>query len=317
MTTDPSAQQLRLLLVLAEELHFGRAAKRLFISQPALSRQIRALEEHLGVHLVDRSTRRVELTAAGAALLPQMQAVVEAVDGLRGAAKAQANPAADRVTLGTYVSGLPTLRILLDRLREHPSCPEVDLRAVGPVEQVSALLDGDTDAVICYGPMPDGVRTLPLGTEPRFVCLPDTHPLADRASVTLAELSDLPVIGFPPRVAAEWRDFWAADPRPDGTPVRYTDQPGTTLDLCLALISLGHGIRFISERGRRLMPRPGIRFVAVTDLPPCTALLAWPASRPASPAFGSFLHVLRAHLRTTVDGALSVIESQAEGAPPM
>ncbi|MFI1941213.1 LysR family transcriptional regulator [Streptomyces purpureus] len=71
MTTDPSTHQLRLLLALAEELHFGRAAKREFISQPAFSRQIRALEEHLGVAVVERSTRRVELTPGreGAAAL--------------------------------------------------------------------------------------------------------------------------------------------------------------------------------------------------------------------------------------------------------
>ncbi|MEV5238442.1 LysR substrate-binding domain-containing protein [Streptomyces cinnamoneus] len=301
MTADPSTHQLRLLLVLAEELHFGRAAQRLFISQPAFSRQIRALEERLGVTLVKRSTRRVELTPAGEALLPQVRAVVDAVDGLRGAVKAQARPGPDRVVLGSYVSGLPTLRILLDRLRTHHPCPELELRAVGPVDQVSALLNGDADAVICYGPMPEGIRTLPLETEPRFVCLPDTHPLADREAVTLAELAGLPVIGFPPHVSKVWRNFWAADPRPDGTPVRYTEHAGATLEACISLVSLGHGIRFISESGRDLMPRPGVRFIAVTDLPPCTALLAWPASRPASPALTSFLAAIRSHLRTTGD----------------
>ncbi|MCA6091430.1 LysR family transcriptional regulator [Streptomyces sp. SCA3-4] len=298
MTADPSTHQLRLLLVLAEELHFGRAAKRLFISQPAFSRQIRTLEERLGVALLKRSTRRVELTPAGEALLPHVRAVVDAVDGLHGAVKAQARPGQDRVVLGSYVSGLPALRILLDRLRREHSCPEVELRAVGPVDQVSALLNGDADAVICYGPMPEGIRTLPLGTEPRLVCLPDNHPLADREAVTLAELAGLPVVGFPPQASTEWRDFWAVDPRPDGTPVRYTEQTGATLEACISLVGLGHGIRFISESGRDLMPRPGVRFIAVTDLPPCTALFAWPASRPASQALTSLLGALRSHLRT-------------------
>ncbi|WP_431042457.1 LysR family transcriptional regulator [Streptomyces sp. P1-3] len=240
MATDPSAHQLRLLLVLAEELHFGRAAKRLYISQPALSRQIRSLEEHLGVPLVERSTRRVELTAAGEALLPHVRAVVSAVDGLRGAAEVEARPpASDRVVLGSYVSGLPAMRILLDELRQRHPVPEVEWRTVGPIDQARALLDGDVDAAFCYGPMPEGIQTLPLATERRLVCLPDTHPLADRKAVTLADLADLPVVGFSPQIDREWREFWAVDPRPDGTPVRYADQTGTTLEACIALVAWG------------------------------------------------------------------------------
>ncbi|TVL90282.1 LysR family transcriptional regulator [Streptomyces sp. SAJ15] len=302
MATDPSAHRLRLLLVLAEELHFGRAAKRLFISQPAFSRQIRTLEEHLGVPLVERSTRRVELTPAGEALLPRMRAAVDALDALRGAAEAEARPAEpDRVVLGGYVSGLPALRILVDELRKRHAVPEVEWRAVGPVEQARVVLDGEVDGVACYGPMPEGLRTLRLATEPRFVCLADTHPLADREALTLADLADEPVIGFPPEMGREWRDFWAADPRPDGKPVRYTDQTGVTLEACVSLVSLGNGIRFVSGSSRELLPWPGVRFIPVTDLPPCTALLAWSASRPPSPAFGSLLRALSAYLRTVGD----------------
>ncbi|WFB08362.1 LysR family transcriptional regulator [Streptomyces sp. LX-29] len=305
MTTDPSAHQLRLLLVLAEELHFGRAARRLFISQPTLSRQIRTLEEHLGVPLVERSTRRVELTPAGEALLPRARAVVDAVDALRGAAKVQARPAApDRVVLGGYVSGLPALRILVEDLRKRHEVPDVEWRAVDPVEQARVVLDGEVDGVACYGPMPEGIRALQLATEPRFACLADTHPLANREALTLADLADQPVIGFPPEMDREWRDFWAADPRPDGSPVRYTDQTGITLEACVSLVSLGNGIRFVSESSRGLMPWPGIRFIPVTDLPPCTAMLAWSASRPPSHAFGMLLHALSAYIRTA--GAVTV-----------
>ncbi|GAA4902195.1 hypothetical protein GCM10023237_21890 [Streptomyces coeruleoprunus] len=86
---------------------------------------------------------------------------------------------------------------------------------------------------------------------------------------------------------------------PDGTPVRYTDHTPTTLEAYVALASLGHGIRFIPESCLDLMPRPGVRFITVTDLPPCTAVLVWPASRPPTPAFSALLRVLRAHARTT------------------
>ncbi|MFE1773988.1 LysR family transcriptional regulator [Streptomyces sp. NPDC059008] len=298
MTTDPSTHQLRLLLVLAEELHFGRAAKRLFISQPAFSRQIRMLEEHLGVALVERSTRRVALTPAGEALLPRVRAVVDAVEELHGAADALSHPQADRVVLGSYISALPALRILFDRVCGHLPGPGIEWRDVDNVEQVSALVEGKVDAVVCYGPMPDGIHTLQLGTEARYVCLPDTHPLADRDSLTLAELADLPVIGYSPDVDARWRAFWAADPRPDGTPVRYSRHTATTLESAVSAVSLGHGIRFLSEGCLDLMPRPGIRYLAVTDLAPCIAVLAWSAERPRSPALSSFQMLLRDYADT-------------------
>ncbi|MFD0418358.1 LysR family transcriptional regulator [Streptomyces sp. NPDC127108] len=305
MATDPSLHQLRLLLVLAEELHFGRAAKRMFISQPAFSRQIRTLEERLGVGLVERSTRQVELTRAGEALLPQVRAVVDAADDLLGTAETQAHPtASDRVVLGSYISALPALRILLDEIRGRHSGPGVEWRAVDNITQVTAPLDGEVDAVICYGPMPSDFETLRLGSEARFACIPGTHPLAERETVTLADLADLCVIGFSPHVPREYREFWAADPRPDGTPVRYTHHVATTLEDCVSLASLGHGTRFITESTLALMPRPGVRFVPVSDLPPCTALLAWPTTRPLNSGFSSLLRLLRAHARTTDEDTL-------------
>ncbi|UKY54848.1 LysR family transcriptional regulator [Streptomyces inhibens] len=299
MTTGPSTHQLRLLLALAEELHFGRAAKQVFISQPAFSRQIRSLEENLGVVLVERSTRRVELTPAGKALLPRVRAVVDAVDDLCTAASAQARMPLERVVLGSYITALPALRLLLDDLSARHSGPEIEWRVVDHAEQVDALLDRQVDGVICYGPVPEALHTLWLGTEERFVCMPDTHPLAECESLTLADLAGVPVIGFSPHVDPEYRAFWAADPRPDGTPVRYTDHAATTLESYVSLASLGHGIRFVSETCLDLMPRPGVRFVAVTDLPPCTAMFAWPASRPVTPAFTTLLRLLRNHARTT------------------
>ncbi|MFJ4322677.1 LysR family transcriptional regulator [Streptomyces tricolor] len=302
MTTDPSTHQLRLLLALAEELHFGRAARRMYISQPALSRQIRALEEALGVCLVERSTRHVELTVAGQTLLPRIRAAVHAVEDLRESASATARTDSRQVVLASYMSALPALRILFDGLCERNAGPEVTWQDVDNVEQFTALLENRVDAVVCYGPVPTGIHTLPLGTEARFVCLPDTHPLADRESVTLPELAELPVIGFSPHVDRGWREFWAADPRPDGTPVRYTHHTATTLESCVSHVGLGHGIRFISESCRALMPRPGVRYVAVTDLPPCTAVLAWPASRRPTAALGSLLSLLRGHARSGTAG---------------
>ncbi|MBO0653796.1 LysR family transcriptional regulator [Streptomyces triculaminicus] len=299
MTTDPSTHQLRLFLVLTEELHFGRAAERTFISQPAFSRQIRALEERLGVALVERTTRHVELTKAGRALLPRVRAAVDAVTDLRGAAEAEAASSAGSLVLGSYLSALPALRVLVDSMRtQRCPGPEVEWREMDYVDHASGVLDGQLDAVVCYEPVAKGLRSFRLGTESRYVCLPDTHPLADREAVTLVELADLPIIGFPPHTRPEWRAFWAADPRPDGTPVRYTPHAAESLEACVTLVSLRQGIRFIPDSSRELVPRPAVRYVMVTDLFPCTAVLAWSAARPMPPALRSLLHMLREHART-------------------
>ncbi|CAL9675635.1 Hca operon transcriptional activator HcaR [Streptomyces sp. enrichment culture] len=293
---------MRLLLVLSEELHFGRAARRLFISQPAFSRQIRALEEHLGVTLVERSTRRVELTAAGEALLPRVQAVVEAADSLRQAAAMEAHSLSGRLVLGSYITALPIIRLVMERMRvRHPRL-EIRLREVDFVEQAGALLEGHADAVLCYEPMPTGIHTLQLASEPQVVCLPESHPLAERDSLTLADLADLPVIGLSERVPRQWRDFWAADPRPGGTPVRYTDHGATTFESSISAVSLGHGIRFVSDSCRVLFPRPGIRYVDVVDLPPCSAALAWSATRRDSLMVTALRHVV--HKLASAPGAL-------------
>ncbi|MFI7415613.1 LysR family transcriptional regulator [Streptomyces sp. NPDC049627] len=284
--------RLRLLLVLAEELHFGRAARRMFISQPAFSRQIRALEEHLGVSLVERSTRRVELTAAGEALLPRVRAVVEAADSLRHAAEVEAHSLSGRLVLGSYITALPVIRLVVERMREHHPRLEIELREIDFVEQAGVLLEGHADAVLCYEPMPAGIQTLPLAAEPQVVCLPESHPLADRNTLTLAELADVPVIGLSERVPRQWRDFWAADPRPGGTPVRYTDHGAATFESSIAAVSLGHGMRFVSASCRVLFPRPGIRYVDVVDLPPCSAVLAWSATHRDSPAVAALRRVV-------------------------
>jgi len=298
LTLDPSTHQLRLLLVLAEELHFGRAAKRAFISQPAFSRQIRALEERLGVALVERSTRQVELTKAGRALLPRVQTVADALTDLRAAAEAEAISSSGSLVLGSYLSALPAMQVLFDSMRtkRHPG-PEVEWREIGLIDHSGAVLGGQLDAVVCYEPVAEGFHSLRLGSEARYVCLPGTHPLADREAVTLAELADLPVIGSSPQAHPEQRAFWAADPRPDGSTVRYTPHAAATLEQCVTLVGLGHGIRFLPDGARKLMPRPTVRYVAVTDLPPCIAVLAWAASRPVTPALRSLLQMLREHVR--------------------
>ncbi|GHG81424.1 LysR family transcriptional regulator [Streptomyces griseocarneus] len=293
--SDPSVRQLRLLLVLSEELHFGRAAQRLFISQPALSRQIQALEERLGLTLVERSTRRVELTPAGEAVLPHARAMVDAADGLREAVESarRTRTLSGRTVLGAYAVALPVIGAIVQRMRAlHPDL-QVELREVTFAEQAQVLLEGRVDAVLCFGPVPAGLQSLEVATQPRLVCLPDGHPLARRDRVTIAELAGIPLINVPDHVPRVYRDFWSVDPRPDGSPVLATDHRATTLDTMMSAVCLGQGITFAAADVRELMPRPGISYVDVVDLSPCSVILAWAAARREVPAIVALRGVVR------------------------
>ncbi|MFZ4301970.1 LysR family transcriptional regulator [Streptomyces cinereoruber] len=272
----PSAHQLRLFVVLAEELHFSRAAARLFITQSALSQQIRDLERRLGVRLFDRSSRAVTLTPQGRVLLADARGVVAAMDRLSRSASTQARRLSGRLVVGTIgaEAAMPYTRAVLRLLHERHPLVQVDVRSLHFADHFDALFRHDVDVAFLRPPVPPGVEVQHLATEPRLACLSASDPLVDRDRIALAELARHPVIDVPPQVPRLWWDFWAADPRPDGTPVRY-GPVASDLEGLLHLVAQGKGMCFLPAAARALFPRPGIRYVEVTDLPPSTAGLAW------------------------------------------
>ncbi|MEU4743284.1 LysR family transcriptional regulator [Actinosynnema sp. NPDC023658] len=280
VTEDPTVHQLRLLLTLAEELHFKRAATKLYLTQPALSQQIRSLEQRLGVQLFTRTSRRVELTPMGKALLPLVEKVVTATDDLRDAA-ARSAVGGERLRLGVCESfaALEATRSVLAAISElHPELGP-DIEVVDFVEQMTVLDEDKIDAAFVYLPAPEGLHSHPLTTEPRVVCVASSDPLACYSSVTLADLADYPVVGLASQMFKEGRDFWAADPRPDGTPVRYTSHHVTRFESLLSMVSFGGAIAFVPSVAARLYPRPDIRYLPVLDLSDCTFGVVWRAGR--------------------------------------
>jgi DNA-binding transcriptional LysR family regulator len=272
----PTVHQLRAFLVLAEELHFGRAATRLYMSQPALSRQLSALERRLGVEVIARTSRSAEVTAAGSALLPDALAVVRAASRLRRVADSHSRGLTGQMVIGTVgaEAAMEHTTVILGELqRRHPAL-QLDVRLLDLGAQFPSLSTGQVDVVFCRPPAPDDIRTHHLHTEPRLACLPADDPLADRDSVTLSELDDRVIISFPSESPRVWRDFWAVDPRPSGVPVRYgpvvRDMEGLFVE-----VARGRAISFQPAAARQLFPRPGIAYVAVSDLAPCTSALAW------------------------------------------
>jgi DNA-binding transcriptional LysR family regulator len=194
-------RHLRSFVVLAEERHFGRAAARLHIAQPALSQQLGRLEHEIGTRLVDRSTRRVELTAAGRLLHERAREILATVDRTTSDLDLLATGRAGKVRLGFV--GTATYDVLprvTQRIRTELPDLDLDLRGelLGPA-LLDALRAGELDlAVLRLGPArPDDLVTVVLREEALVVALPADHPAAALAEVDLADLAGTPLITHP------------------------------------------------------------------------------------------------------------------------
>jgi DNA-binding transcriptional LysR family regulator len=293
---EPSVHQLRLFLTLGEELHFGRAAARVFISQSALSQQIRDLEKRLEVQLFRRTSRTVELTTAGEALIPEARKAVAGIDRLRRVAGAQSRQLSARLTVGTIgaEAAMPHTRAVLRILKERQ--PGMEIQVVTPnfVDHIDALFRQEVDVVFLRPPVPDGIETHHLASEPRVACLPADDPLAALPRVALEQLADRPVVRMPPRLPRVWRDFWAVDPRPDGSPVKYGPVV-PDMEALLHTVAAGEAMCFLPAAARDFFPRPGVRYVDVAGLAPSASSLAWLAARRNAPTITAARYAARTY----------------------
>ncbi|MFE5142320.1 LysR family transcriptional regulator [Streptomyces fagopyri] len=273
---EPSIHQLRLYLTLSEELHFGRAAARSFITQPALSQQIRELEKRLGVGVVERTGRTVRLTDAGQALLPEARAAIGALDRLRRVADAQMRQASGRLVVGTMgaEASMKHTRSVLGLLQNRHPGITVQLVNLGFGDHLAALGQQEADVVFLRPPVTEDIELHHLATEPRVACLSADHPLVALPGLTMAQFSGVPVVDMPQQVPRLWWDFWAVDPRPDGSRVRYGPVV-TDMESLLHTVAAGEAMCFLPAAAREYFPRPGVKYVAVADLAPSTSALAW------------------------------------------
>ena len=188
---------LKCFVVLAEELHFGRAAERLHISQPPLSLKIRALEAELGLQLFQRSSRRVELTHSGQLLLADANRVLrDAEQFVKLAASLELGEAG---TLAIGFNALLAYRLLpqlVSAYAERYPLVKLTLHEMVSSEQVAALAERQIDIGLLRPPLPAGFRSWPLGSEEMVVFLPARHPLAAQEAVALASLATEPMLMF-------------------------------------------------------------------------------------------------------------------------
>ncbi|WP_422646784.1 LysR family transcriptional regulator [Actinoalloteichus caeruleus] len=283
---DLETRQLRYFVAAAEELHFGRAARRLGIAQPPLSRAISQLERRLGVSLLDRNRRGVALTAAGEVMLREARVALDAVAAVARRTRRAGDPARPLVLTTKAGASHELLRRLLDTLDDEPGAVPIEVLPCEVGEQARLLRDGRADVAVMHRPFDDlaGFDTEDLCVEGQVALLPAGHPLAALEQLTLADVQDVPDLPI-----ARW-------PRIDGS---YPDGPGPEVrsqSQLAQLVALGRTLLVIPASSGAWQ-WPAHVAVPVIDAPRVTTVIAWPPSG-YSPAVASLV-ATAARLRDT------------------
>jgi DNA-binding transcriptional LysR family regulator len=250
-------RELRYFVAVAEELNFGRAAQRLGIAQPPLSRAIGKLERRLGVTLLERSSRQVSLTPAGQVLLAEGR---KALDAVAAATRRAQRMAAPRLVLAVKPGGGGgMLRTILARYEQRPGALPVDL-LFGGTERSAMLRDGRADVGLLHRPQNDlaGLDSEDLFSEQQVALLPDAHKLARGDSVHMDDLRADPLPLYP----------FADGTAPPGLAIGGTGE-------ITQLIALGRLIAVLPESVTDRVPR-GVTWLPVADAPATTLVVAWP-----------------------------------------
>jgi DNA-binding transcriptional LysR family regulator len=280
-------RHLTYFVAVAEELHFSRAAERLHIAQPAVSEQVRKLEEELGVRLLNRTKRTVSVTDAGAALLVEARRVLQQVEMARRATHEVRDRLANRLRIGYTPASLPTsLSKALQQLAGSFKGLETILEAGFGMELIAAVRDERLDAAIVSMPAPTaGLRTTQLGYERAVAALPETHRHAVQPAISLARVAPERIVLLPREASRPFYDAVIAACQNAGLSPSLVETPGTSIEPALLAVASGAGIGLLPESVARRYSTPGVRFVSIDG------------EQPASPT-AAVNHLDSAHLPT-------------------
>jgi DNA-binding transcriptional LysR family regulator len=290
-------RQLRYFIAVAEELHFGRAAARLHMTQPPLSQAIAALEDLLGAPLFLRNRRTVELAPAGSALLPEARRMLLEADALPELARRAASGEAGRLALAFVTScDYSVLPPFLRRYSERYPAVHLNLVEATSDVQVEELLRGRIDAGLLIPPLPDKaegeIDYMKVLEEPLILCAPaGLDALRDKNPVRLQDLPRLPLIIFPRDISPALHDailscFSAAGVTP------VIGQLAIQMQTIVGLVSSGMGLALVPQSVSNLM-RPGVEYRALADPTPLVETgIAWRRDN-GSPVLRGFLELLR------------------------
>jgi DNA-binding transcriptional LysR family regulator len=267
-----NVRDLECFVAVAEDLHFGRAAARLFVSQPMVSQAVRRLERDLGGALFDRSRRTVRLTALGAAFLPLARAAHEAVVDAYESGRRMATDHPVAFVLGYARDSAGSL---LELVRAAPTST-VELRNMPTPAQLTALRHHRIHAGLGWEtPSSDQIETVTVRRTGFVVIVPEAHPSGGNDLISLREVVAGPVVGWPSRISPELTTVLTAAVDPaGGWSFALT---GTSLDDIVAHVLAGRGVGVFPSslvEGRSV---PGVRFVPIVDGPTAREVLAWRA----------------------------------------
>lgn len=286
----------RQFLAVAEELHFGRAAQRLHMTQPPLTQAIAQLERLLGVRLFERTKRSVQLTAAGAALAPQARELLARAQALPAQARAAAGGEEGRLRLA-FVStvGFSLLPGWVRAFRaRHPKVQLELIEATGDL-QLAALERDEIDAgFMLHSPgfAPTGLTHLRIAREPLVLAMPEAHPLATQARLALPAVLREPLVMFPRRILPSLHDalfgmYHAAGREP------LIAQEAIQMQTIVNLVSAGLGLAWV-PRSVREFQRSGVVYRQLggkqaAAVPECETSLAWVRPMPVLERFIAFV----------------------------
>lgn len=309
--------QLRCFVAAAEELHFGRAAARLNMTQPPLSRQIQLLERILGVILLDRTSRSVRLTPAGRVFLLEARRILRLTESAALTTRQVATGEVGRIAIGfTAASGYGFLPWLLHLSRRHLSGLDITLREMVTDEQVEALITGRIDVGLLRPPLnrPEFDK-MPVLAEPLVAALPKGDPRLDQATLTLADFDRKPMVMYAPEGAWYFHNmlvtmFDEANVKPHA--VQHMSQ----IHSMLALVHAGLGAALVPEAATRLhFDDVFFRPVETTPARPVELYLTW-RKNSDNPALKPLLDLVQAQLVPPEEEVASSDQSQPPPAHP-
>jgi DNA-binding transcriptional LysR family regulator len=271
---DVHLRDLRSFLAVVDELSFTRAAEALFVSQPALSKQVRALETRLDAELFTRGHRSIALTEAGAALVAPARRIVAEWDGAMAAVEAAGEAVRRTLVVGFHTRiGRGLVPAITTALEERLTGWRLRFRQVPWGDGAVGLLDGTVDVAVAWLPVAGpGIAHRVAATEQRWVALPVDHPLAAHLEVPFAHLLTEPFVALPAS-AGPMRAFWlAADQRPGPATI---GAEAATAEEAFEAVASGAGVALVAAGNAALYRRDDVVCRPVPDLPPAELAVLW------------------------------------------
>lgn len=289
-------RNLRYFVAVAEELHFSRAAERLYIAQPALSEQIRRLERNLGVALLRRTTRKVELTPVGEEFLARARRILAEADEAVAEASRAARGEIGRLRISTLAPGLEQLPRLLRAFREARPEVAVELQQVSVEDHSGGLHDGAVDVAFVWLPFAaEGLAFEVITEEPRLAALSSDHPLAACEELRMDQLVDepWPYVDTDPVALG----FWTCTESRGGAAARRGPTVAS-MEGIFEAVRAGLCVATVPRSFATVQSWSGLAFKAVADLTPATLAIGWRADE-GSPVVQAFVETGRSLFRAS------------------